>query len=969
MMSLTEEYFQTWKELQDEFIPEKDRLLFVIQVGSFYEAYEYEEKGSAKKLSELLKMVLTKRNNKIDASIENPYMCGFPIYTLSKHLSRLNDEGYTVAVYEQDEEDKKRRKRKGVYSPLLRADFEKEESYHVEEKTQETILYGFLVEKYSMQERERTKKKIKTQRYLLSYCMINLNTGDVKYDEMDEKTLYEGFHQFFLRYRPDHVLFYKKGVTLEKEELEGLSFYQSHISSFLVCEDEQMSPSQQQLFFHKCYFFSSQEHYLSFLQDCQLDRYPNVVDCLCRMYKYLYQHDPVFITQLGFPYQEKKKQSVVSFNYDLYHELNLFSVNENDRYYTKKRYETIFSILSSEMNILGKRHLYHILQSPFSETERINTRQEEIMECGTFPESFQHFFLKSCLDLDTFYLKWKRKKIASSKIYELLFVYQELCKNVFSNFVQGEEEDGCNGWQQKILDFDLPNISKMSIKDFATSLSSLLQFFLDTWDIEKLKEGIFHPHVPCKQWIQMQQIKEGLQQQKKEFMLSVGIPSSTQQRELKKQDQQKKDDRQEEKGMEETVFSLPMKKWKTISNEWLQKGYYEVSKTTLQVKISHPTLDRIGLLYKETESQMSQWNRKSFYEFCINHWFPRAEKILPAVHHFFSRYSCYIPLYHFFKKNHYQKPQTSLSSSPFLEFEDLRHPILEHVNSNDLFVPFSQSLGINEKIGMLVYGINGSGKSTLLRSIGTAIWLAQCGLFVPCRFFHFSPFHSLYSKINIQDNMYIGHSTFVAEMFELKHILQNADSHSLILCDELTSGTESHSASALVASTMIELLERKSLFLFTTHLHQILSFPQIKPFLSNLHIMHFEMNITIPKENSLFIPSLLSRYDRKLVEGTGKHLYGIEIARRLRLPDSFITRAFQIRENKKTISKYNKDLIVSHCLVCHSTENLHTHHITPQKEFTEDTFHSKDGLYNLIVLCQYCHLQTHHPHLEEEEEK
>jgi DNA mismatch repair protein MutS len=263
---------------------------------------------------------------------------------------------------------------------------------------------------------------------------------------------------------------------------------------------------------------------------------------------------------------------------------------------------------------------------------------------------------------------------------------------------------------------------------------------------------------------------------------------------------------------------------------------------------------------------------------------------------------------------------------------------------------------------MLLFGINGSGKSTLLRTIGCALWLAQCGLYVPCSsYFCFYPFESIYSKINIQDNIYIGHSTFIAEMYELKHILERVHHKSLVLCDELTSGTESQSATALVVSTLIEFIQKNTKFVLTTHLHDVMTNEKIQPYRNRIDILHFEMEM---ENNDLYIPSIQKRYNRKLLQGTGKSLYGIEIAKQIGLPETFLRRAFEIREQCH-ISKYNSRLVKTECFLCQSKHDLHTHHITPQVSFQKDSIyksHKKNGLYNLLVLCRYCHNQLHDQH-------
>ncbi len=119
----------------------------------------------------------------------------------------------------------------------------------------------------------------------------------------------------------------------------------------------------------------------------------------------------------------------------------------------------------------------------------------------------------------------------------------------------------------------------------------------------------------------------------------------------------------------------------------------------------------------------------------------------------------------------------------------------------------------------------------------------------------------------------------------------------MVLCDELTSGTEIKSATGLVASALLRLIDKKSHFIFSTHLHSLTQFEDItnNP---NLSIAHFRINIT---EN-------LIEYERKLRKGSGDDTYGIEIANVLGLDSEFIKTAYHYRSvmddnNMKILSK------------------------------------------------------------------
>ena len=160
----------------------------------------------------------------------------------------------------------------------------------------------------------------------------------------------------------------------------------------------------------------------------------------------------------------------------------------------------------------------------------------------------------------------------------------------------------------------------------------------------------------------------------------------------------------------------------------------------------------------------------------------------------------------------YHRPIIRQSKHSFVTYEDIRHPIIERIQTDKEYI--TNDISIN-KNGILLYGLNSSGKSSLLRAIGLNIVMAQCGMFVSCKNMEYYPFKNLMTKISSNDNLFKGQSTFIVEMLELKEILLKSDKYSMILCDELTAGTETNSATGIVASAILSLIKKDVNFLFT----------------------------------------------------------------------------------------------------------------------------------------------------------
>jgi DNA mismatch repair protein MutS len=294
----------------------------------------------------------------------------------------------------------------------------------------------------------------------------------------------------------------------------------------------------------------------------------------------------------------------------------------------------------------------------------------------------------------------------------------------------------------------------------------------------------------------------------------------------------------------------------------------------------------------------------------------------------------------------------------FLDLKGLRHPL---VQSRAAYVQHDVQLGLGTD-SWLVYGMNASGKSTLMKAVGIATVLAQSGCFVPATGMQLRPFSSLYTRILNHDNLFAGMSSFATEMAELRDILRSATNQTLVLGDELCSGTESVSAMALVSAGIQWLAKRRAKFIFATHLHDLptlLDPPTLKLKIWHLHVEYD------PVSHKLV-------YDRALIPGSGSTLYGLEVARAMDLPLEFLELAQQQRHTllqstrhlEAKSSSYNSLVRRSACEVCHSeiTTQLEVHHIEPKASALHGILPSgipMNDAANLVVLCAACHDKHH----------
>tara|TARA_Y100000389_G_scaffold201031_1_gene242781 strand:+ start:319 stop:3450 length:3132 start_codon:yes stop_codon:yes gene_type:complete len=301
------------------------------------------------------------------------------------------------------------------------------------------------------------------------------------------------------------------------------------------------------------------------------------------------------------------------------------------------------------------------------------------------------------------------------------------------------------------------------------------------------------------------------------------------------------------------------------------------------------------------------------------------------------------------------------SEKSYMQFTKIRHCLIEHLNNKELYVTNDLSIGNNIN-GMLLYGTNAVGKTSFIKSAGIAIIMAQAGMYVPCESFIYYPYNYLFTRILGNDNIFKGLSTFAVEMCELRTILKQATQNSIILGDELCSGTESTSALSIFVSSLELLHNLESTFLFATHFHEILDYEEV----INLNkIKIFHMSVIFDREKRTLI------YDRTLREGAGETMYGLEVAKSLDLPDDFIERAYVLRnkysnKNKileSNVSIYNAKKIKGMCEICNKNPGTEVHHLQFQKManskgIIDGKFH-KNKKANLINICEDCHNKIH----------
>jgi len=321
------------------------------------------------------------------------------------------------------------------------------------------------------------------------------------------------------------------------------------------------------------------------------------------------------------------------------------------------------------------------------------------------------------------------------------------------------------------------------------------------------------------------------------------------------------------------------------------------------------------------------------------------------------------------KKYNYYKPQIidNDNGNSYFNMKQLRHPIVERIIDHE-YITNDLSLGNSQDhFGLLLYGTNAAGKTTFAKAIALSIVMAQAGCYTPCILQYF-PYNKILTRLSGNDNIFRGESSFVVEMLELKNILNNLGSNSLIICDELCRGTEQKSGSSMAIASILKFIQNNSTFIISTHMHQLINNTRIKQIIDKqLNVSHLSVIYNRQLDDLI--------YDRKLKNGHGGSIYGIEVARYLHLDSDFLQLANDIRKdiytennisekiigNKK--SKYNSKKIIDTCQICNcNSGQIDTHHINEQQFADHNGFikhFHKNQKWNLMALCSKCHNFIH----------
>lgn len=235
---------------------------------------------------------------------------------------------------------------------------------------------------------------------------------------------------------------------------------------------------------------------------------------------------------------------------------------------------------------------------------------------------------------------------------------------------------------------------------------------------------------------------------------------------------------------------------------------------------------------------------------------------------------------HIAVRNDYNLPE--IGEDGRIDISEGRHPVVE--KTVESFIPNDSLLDMDNNRYLIITGPNMSGKSTYMRQVALITLLAHIGSFVPAEKAHIGVVDRIFTRVGSLDALTKGQSTFMVEMVELANILHNASENSLILLDEIGSGTSTFDGLSIawaVTEYINEYVRAKTLF--ATHYHEITELERSLKGVKNLHVA--------VKESEGDVTFL-----RKVRDGHTDESYGIHVASLAGVPDPVVERAGDVLE-------------------------------------------------------------------------
>ncbi len=984
-MTIIKEYISYTEKYTAEY---GEKTLVLMQVGSFFEAYGLMDSddniygSKIEEFSRICDMVISRKRMCVGKA--RVVMAGFGLYVLDKYIKKLQEAGYTTVVYTQDTQSKNTtRSLSYIFSP---GTFFTNDTQEISNCTSCVWI------------NTTDANQVMDARICVGMANIDIFTGKTALFQYNTEfynnpSTYDELERFLSVHNPTEIIIItnlSKNQTQDMIQFANIQGKQIH-AIYLENEDEYETDnlkcaknSEKQTYQRKIIkqFYPNSDEEILF---DNLYEYDIASQAFCFLLNFVYKHNPNLVSNISTPLFENYGDRLILAN----HSLKQLNIIDDARY--KGKLSSVSKFLNNCVTVIGKRQFNYQILNPITDSDKLNKAYnltDYLLGNYDKVENFR-IELSKIKDIEKLKRKMVLRKITPKDLYILcenlsttkkLFAdvskdatlqkYMEdqgivnifdKCKEIQkfieknidlskARYIDDITHDKLGAADSKYLDFIKKGINNEIDLKFKECLDSRDQLEC----IRSWLSTIIKPYEKSKKPTQYIKIHETPK-------LEATLLGTKRRVTILKREIEKINDSQSNSNIELTYTSKYTKTSEKIVFNLNELEYVTLGSNKKDLSITSHQIKGITNMIRCSKDILIS-NIIIVYNQFIEQ-FMNYEALLGDVVEFISQLDILHCRAYIARKYNYCKPIIQSSDKSFVDAREIRHCLIEHLQTNELYVTNNVILGDANSDGILLYGTNAVGKTSLIKALGIAIIMAQAGLYVPCQEFIYNPYQLLFTRILGNDNIFKGLSTFAVEMSELRTILNLATKDSLILGDELCSGTESDSALSIFMAGLEKLSYIKSSYIFATHFHEIKNYDELKA-LTNLKLYH--MAVIYDQSIGKLV------YDRKLKDGPGESMYGLEVCKALFLPKDFLDRAHSLRlkynkQNDMVLSQsashYNVKKIKGKCEICKIKDGIDVHHLQHQKYANDsnkyiNSFH-KNHLANLVVVCKDCHNTFH----------
>lgn len=985
-MKLTDIYFQEVEKYTAKYGSDT---IVLMQVGAFFEVYAKKHISLnslvGSKINEFSQIcgfnIASKSNVKSDHKDDNGnilkcdiVMAGFRDYMCDKYIKQLNNEGYTCVIFTQDKDDATKRDLSQIITPGTYFNDDNNIS------TNNIMVINIFHNKANMFNTN--------DQFYYGVANIDVLSGETMIFEHNELyynslTTFDELEKNYSVYNPNELIIVYDRENINEEYINKIIQYISCKSKVIrridTSDKENPLSIQASTFKSDKYKYQVMKTYYNSEQGDVAEllvRYNLAYESLCFLLDYIHSHNENMSSKLKEPKINQSTDKMLLAN----HSLKQLNIIDDNNEFTGKL-SCVLSFLNNCITPMGKRKFKYDLVNPITCGETLereysiidtvienydNWREitNNFIQYKDFEKMFRKIVLlkanpsdilsiiQNVYSLEGIFMRVEREKnFIKYSPFNFKFKEMKVCLCELRNII-----DSTFDYNKMMTDNNIDNFEENFInKEYNNELSTLEQEYIETNDI--LLSLINH---------YSDIIKSREKKSKSDCYIKINETDKSGFY-LKLTDTRSK-----------TLFSHYKEIYKNdkkITEEIKYKSSYSGETKIFTFKSNDLKLERRGgkdtYLFSNVLNNLCEnlVTFKATFKGKLREEFNNILSCLSSLSNHFIKITDFIVSIdtRFNKakmsiKNNYCRPivDNKYNGESYIECKQMRHPLIEKLNQEELYVP--NDINMNpENLGTLLFGTNAVGKSSLIKSIGINVIMAQAGMFVPCSSFKFKPFDSIFTRILGNDNIFKGLSTFAVEMSELRTILKQSNKNSIVLGDELCSGTELGSAISIFVAGLIQLYKQNTKYIFATHFHEVTNMEEIEN-MKYLHMKHMSVFYDATKDALV--------YERMLKDGPGNNMYGLEVCKSLNLPVEFLDLANSIRHKRfssvKLVSDmegstYNKHKLKTNCELC-DKPCVDVHHLQHQKRANERNFINyfhKNNKANLMNVCKECHDNFH----------